>query len=32
MRKAVKAGDEAGEANAYRKARRLGCALVERRH
>jgi hypothetical protein len=31
MRKAIGAGDEAGEANAYRKARRLGCALVERK-
>ncbi len=31
MRKAIQGGDEAGEVNAYRKARRLGCALVERK-
>lgn len=31
IRKAIKAGDEALEASAYRKARRLGCALVERK-
>jgi hypothetical protein len=30
MKKAVRSGDEAREANVYRKARRLGCQLVQR--
>lgn len=31
MRRAITAGDEAREANAYRKARRLGCQIVQRK-
>lgn len=31
MKQAIRIGDEAREANAYRKARRLGCQLLERK-